>query len=87
MFIENALIKKVNGTEYYDKFVIASAIFGASFKGVTCSLLEEKVLNNCQSCNLRYLCENVEELIEDYTDKTTKITDSFNFSWLATLAA
>lgn len=79
MFIDNVLIKKVGDSEVYDKFVLAFALFGVSFKGASCSLLEGKVLNSCKSCNLRYICNKLDELVEEYKDKTTQVTESFTF--------
>jgi hypothetical protein len=79
MFIDNAIIKKVEGSEVYDKFVLASALFGISFQGASCSLLEGKVLNSCKSCNLRYICFKLDKLVEEYRDKTTQVTESFTF--------
>ena len=79
MFIDNVVRKKFEGSEKYDKFAIASTMFAVSFEGASCSLIESKVLNNCQSCNLKFLCKRLEEVVEDYTDETTVITDSFSF--------
>jgi hypothetical protein len=37
------------------------------------------VLSSCQSCNLRYICKKLDEVVEDYTDKTTVVASSFSF--------
>jgi hypothetical protein len=79
MFIDNEVIKKVHGEEKYDKFAIAAILFDVSFKGALCSLLESKVLKGCESCNLKYICSGIDEMVEDYTDRTTVVTNSFRF--------
>ena len=79
MFVDNAVIKKFEGEERYDRFAIASTMFGVSFKGATCSVIESNVLKNCEGCNLKYLCEKIDEVVKDYEEKTTVVTDSFSF--------
>jgi hypothetical protein len=79
MFVDNSVVKKFEDEEKYDKFSIASTLFDVSFKGASCSLLEAMVLNNCSSCNLRYMCRKVDEIVEDYTKKTTVVTKNFSF--------
>lgn len=79
MFIDNVVRKKFEDGEKYDKFAIASTILGVSFEGAECSLIESQVLSSCQSCNLRYICRRLDEVVEDYTDKTTVVASSFNF--------
>lgn len=80
MFVDNAVVKKFEDEEKYDKFSIASTLYDVSFKGASCSLLEAMVLNNCNSCNLRYMCRKVDEIVEDYTKKTTVVSNSFSFN-------
>jgi hypothetical protein len=79
MLLDHEVVKNLEGDQVYDKFAIASTVFGVSFKGATCSLIESKVLKSCESCNLRYICSGIDELVEAYTNKTTVVTNSFNF--------
>jgi hypothetical protein len=79
MFLDNAVVKSVEGEEVYDKFAIASTVFGVSFKGASCSLIESQVIRSCESCNLRFICSGIDELVEEYIKKTTVVTNSFNF--------
>lgn len=79
MFIDNAVVKKIEGEDRYDRFAIASTMFDVSFKGATCSVIESKVLKNCEGCNLKYLCGRIDEVVKDYTEKTTAVVDSFRF--------
>jgi hypothetical protein len=80
MFVDNAVVKKFEGEERYDRFAIASTLFDVSFKGAECSVIESKVLRSCEGCNLKYLCRQIDEVIEDYTEKTTMVSNSFNFN-------
>ena len=79
MFVDNAVVKKFEGEDRYDRFAIASTMFDVSFKGATCSVIESKVLKNCEGCNLKYLCGRIDEVVKDYTEKTTAVVDSFRF--------
>jgi hypothetical protein len=79
MFVDNAVTKNFEGQERYDKFALASTMFDISFKGAVCSVIESQVLKNCDSCNLKYMCNSIDEVVEEYTKRTTVVTDSFNF--------
>ena len=80
MFVDNAVVKKIEGEDRYDRFAIASTMFDVSFKGATCSVIESQVLKSCQGCNLRYLCNKIDEVVQDYTEKTIVVSNSFSFN-------
>jgi hydrogenase maturation factor len=80
MFIDNAVVKKFEGEERYDRFAIASTLFDVSFKGASCSVIESQVLKNCEACNLKYMCRRIDEIVEEYAQKTTVVTNSFKFN-------
>ncbi|WP_160680350.1 hypothetical protein [Clostridium sp. C8-1-8] len=64
----------------FDKLKIALAIRDSTYEdGLQCSLLENEVLEHCEGCSLKYICDKVEDIAKDYTEKTTKIISSFNF--------
>jgi hydrogenase maturation factor len=79
MFVDNAVVKKFEVEERYDRFAIASTLFDVSFKGAACSVIESKVLRSCEGCNLKYLCRKIDEVIEEYTERTTVVTGNFSF--------
>jgi hypothetical protein len=79
MFVDTLVVKKFEGEERYDKFAIVSTMLDVSFKGAACSVIESQVLKSCGGCNLKYLCQKIDEVVEDYVDKTTVVTDSFSF--------
>ncbi|MBL4937809.1 hypothetical protein JK636_19055 [Clostridium sp. YIM B02515] len=79
MFVDNAVVKKIEGGEVYDKFAIAATLLDVSFKGASCSILEAQIVEGCDGCNLKYLCGRVDEVVKDYREKTTMVTESFSF--------
>lgn len=79
MFVDNAVVKKFEGGEVYDKFAIAATLLDVSFKGASCSILEAQIVKSCEGCNLKYLCGKVDEVVKDYREKTTVVTERFSF--------
>jgi hypothetical protein len=79
MFVDNQVVKKIDGEEKYDRFAIASTMLNVSFKGASCSVIESQVLKNCDSCNLKYLCKEIDGVVQDYIEKTTVVTECFSF--------
>jgi hypothetical protein len=79
MFVDNQVVKRFEGEDRYDRFAIASTMFDVSFKGASCSVIESQVLKNCDGCNMKFLCKKIDEVIQEYTDKTTVVTNSFSF--------
>ncbi|WP_017212196.1 hypothetical protein [Clostridium beijerinckii] len=72
-------IKSEEG-EVFDKKQIALAIRNSTFDdGLKCSLLEEGILNKCEGCSLKYICDGIEQVVESYVDKTTAVVNNFNF--------
>ena len=66
--------------EIFDKKQIALAIKNATFDDeLSCSLIDEGILNKCEGCNLKFVCDGIDQLIDNYVDKTTKIVDNFTF--------
>jgi hypothetical protein len=79
MFVDNQVVKKFEGEERYDRFSIASTLFDVSFKGASCSVIESQVLKSCEGCNLKYLCKKIDEVVDEYIEKTTVVAADFNF--------
>jgi hypothetical protein len=80
MFVDNAVVKDFEGEPRYDRFAIASTLFHVSFEGAECSVIESQVLKDCASCNLKYLCSKIDEIVTDYVEKTTVVTENFSFN-------
>ena len=79
MFKNEIKIKSEEG-EVYDKKQIALAIRNSTFEDdLKCSLLEEDILNKCEGCSLKYICDEIDQAVENYVDKTTEIVNNFDF--------
>jgi hypothetical protein len=66
--------------EVFDKKQIALAIRNSTFDDeLRCSLLDEGILNKCEGCSLKYICDGVDKVAEDYVNKTTEDVNSFSF--------
>lgn len=64
----------------FDKLQIALAIKNSTYDDeLSCSLLENGVVKDCSRCNLKKICEGIEEVAKDYYDSTTKVVGTFNF--------
>jgi hypothetical protein len=79
MLVDNEVVKKFDGEERYDKKAIASSLYDMSFKGATCSLLEMQQSEDCGDCILKAICKRIDEVVEEFTEKTTIVKESFSF--------
>jgi len=68
------------GNEIFDKKQIALAIKNSTLNDeMSCSILKERIIKSCESCSLKCICEGIDEIVEDYVYKTTKVVNSFSF--------
>lgn len=66
--------------ECLDKKQIALAIRNSTFdNALKCSLLEDGILDKCVGCSLKYICDGIDQVADDYVKKTTAVINSFNF--------
>ena len=66
--------------EWFDKKQIALEIRNSTFSDeLRCSLLEDGILDKCQGCSLKYICDGIDQVVDSYVDKTTEVVNSFNF--------
>ncbi|WP_297422773.1 hypothetical protein [Clostridium sp.] len=78
--VKNEIKIKSEEGEVFDKKQIALAIRNSTFDDeLKCSLLEEGILNKCEGCSLRYICDGIDQVVESYVDKTTEVVNNFNF--------
>lgn len=73
---------KINSEEgeSFDKKQIALAIRNSTFDDeLRCSLLDEGILNKCQGCSLKYICDGIDQVVDNYMEKTTEVVNNFNF--------
>lgn len=66
--------------EVFDKKQIALAIRNSTFEdALKCSLLEHGILDKCQGCSLRYICDGIDQVVDNYVEKTTEVVNNFSF--------
>lgn len=66
--------------EVFDKKQIALAIRNSTFNDeLRCSLLEDGILDKCQGCSLRYICDGIDQVVNNYVEKTTEVVNNFHF--------
>lgn len=64
----------------FDKKQIALAIRNSTFNDeLRCSLLDDGILNKCEGCSLKYICDGIDEVVDNYVDKTTEVVGNFSF--------
>jgi hypothetical protein len=42
-------------------------------------LLEEGILDKCQGCSLKYICDGIDKVANSYVEKTTEVVKNFSF--------
>lgn len=78
--IRNEIKVDSDETEVFDKKQIALAIRNSTFDDVLkCSLLEDGILDKCQGCSLSYICDGIDQVVDNYVEKTTAVVNNFNF--------
>ena len=71
-------IKITDSGEVYDRKEIALAIRNSTYNDeLKCSLIEDNILKDCQSCSLKFIWDGIDGLVDDYIKKTTKVVNSF----------
>lgn len=64
----------------FDKKQIALAIRNSTFDDeLKCSLLENGILDKCKGCSLKYICDGIDQVVDNYVEKTTEVVNNFNF--------
>ena len=71
-------IKITEEGEVYDRKEIALAIRNSTYNDeLKCSLIDQNIIKDCKSCILKYLCDGIDALSDDYIKKTTEVISSF----------
>ncbi|MCS6102697.1 hypothetical protein DWV12_01685 [Clostridium botulinum] len=66
--------------ECFDKKQIALAIRNATLDdSMECSLIEDGIISGCENCSLKFICDGIEDLSDEYIENTTKVVSTFNF--------
>jgi len=78
--VKNEIKMRSQEGEIFDKKQIALAIRNSTINDeLGCSLLDEGILNKCDECGLRDICGEIDQMVDNHVDKTTKIVDNFTF--------
>lgn len=71
-------IKITEEGEVYDRLSIALVIRNSTYiDDLKCSLMEQNIIKNCESCSLKFICDGIDALEDDYIKNTTKVVSSF----------
>lgn len=65
--------------DIFDKKQIALAIRNSTIDDeLSCSLVEEGIIK-CEVCGLKNICDEVDELVDKYVERTTSVVGNFTF--------
>lgn len=79
--IKDEIKMKSENSESFDKKQIALAIRNSTFDDeLKCSLLEDGILEKCEGCGLKSICDGIDKVSEEYINETTRVVKTFNFS-------
>ena len=71
-------IKITEEEEVYDILAIALALRNSTYDDeLKCSLMEQNIIKNCESCSLKFICDGIDALLDDYIKKITNVVSSF----------
>jgi len=78
--VKDEIKMKSENSQSFDKKQVALAIRNSTLDDeMGCSLLEEGIIKDCQVCNLKCICDGIDEVSEAYVEKTTNVVSSFSF--------
>ena len=64
----------------FDKKQIALAIRNSTLGDeLECSLRNEGVIDSCENCNLKSICNGIDKVRDDYIERTSTVVKEFNF--------
>ena len=71
-------IKITEEGEVFDKKEIALAIRNSTYNDeLKCSLIDQNIIKDCDSCSLKFICDGIDAVADDYIKNTTKVVSSF----------
>ena len=71
-------IKITEEGEVYDRLSIALAIRNSTYNDeLKCSLVDQNIIKNCESCSLKFICDGIDALTDEYIKKTTTVVSNF----------
>ena len=80
IMVSDPIVRNPRKNVTFDKMQIAAAIRNSTFDdSLGCTLIDNAILKNCETCNLKAICKGIEDLAQDYLVSTTKVISSFTF--------
>lgn len=77
--VRNEIKMKSQEEERFDKKQIALAIRNSTIEDeLSCSLLDEVIIK-CEACGLKDICNEANELVDKYVERTTRVVGNFTF--------
>ena len=71
-------IKITEEGEVYGRLEIALAIRNSTYNDeINCSLMDKNIIKNCETFSLKFICDGIDGLADDYIKKITKVVSSF----------
>ena len=71
-------IKITEEGKVYERKEIALAIRNSTYNDdLKCYLVEQNIIKSCETCSLKFICDGIDGLADDYIKKTTKVVSSF----------
>ncbi len=78
--IKNKITVAYDESQSFDKMQIALAIRNSTYEdNLDCPLLVNNIISSCEGCNLKFICEKIDDVAEEYLESTTKIISNFSF--------
>ena len=78
--VKDEIKMKDENSEVFDKKQIALAIRNSTLDDeLSCSILEEGILKDCQWCNLSDICKGIDKVVDEYVNNNTRVVSSFSF--------
>jgi len=65
--IKDNIIVDPEASKSFDKMQLALAIRNSTYEDeLSCSVLENGLLKNCECCRLKFICKKIDEVVEEY---------------------
>lgn len=79
--INEKILVSSSDSEKLDKMKAALAIRNAVYENsdLSCSLLDNDIINSCSNCSLNFLCKKIDDVAEDYRKSITTVITNFSF--------
>ncbi|NFE12440.1 hypothetical protein FC753_10520 [Clostridium botulinum] len=76
--IKNNIKISAENSDCFEKKQIALAIRNATLNDcLECYLLVDGIINGCENCSLKFICDGIDKLSDAYTNHTTKVVNTF----------